>query len=109
MNVTLSACTLSRASATIRGEMSIAVTRFDRVAIFAESCPSPHPTSRAAWHGTGMLAQIHGWKWKLWFHGDRRSGVRPDPKLVDVLEQVARIFVDAIRARALQLVAPVTA
>src|SRR5260370_8298639 len=78
-----------------------------REASFGVRGPSPHPTSSARSHGTGMRSSSRRWNWRLWFQGTRALGARSDAELIDVFEEVLRIVVDAVRAGALELFAAI--
>src|SRR5260370_4562183 len=69
-----------------------------REASFGVRGPSPHPTSSARSHGTGMRSSSRRWNWRLWFQGTRALGARAVAELSDVFEEVLRIVVDAVRA-----------
>src|SRR5258708_8479628 len=78
-----------------------------REASFGVRGTSPHPTSSARSHGTGMRSSSQRWNWRLWFQGTRALGARSDAELIDVFEEVLRIGVDAVRAGALEPFAPI--
>src|SRR2546429_7832116 len=103
----LSRAAFSRAIAITSGDLSMPITWLARAASFGVNGPSPHPASSARSHGTGMRSRSQGWNCKLWLHGARALRVSSDAELIDVVQQVLRIVIDAVRAGAFELFATI--
>src|SRR5258708_40325116 len=69
-----------------------------REASFGVRGTSPHPTSSARSHGTGMRSSSQRGNWGLWVQGTRALGARSDAELIDVFVEVLRIVEHAVRA-----------